>query len=180
MSKPDESEPRNFGGDGGKIRPIDRSSQAEIRWVVQRMRQTLVEVLGKEKGNALYSLEWLILRVEWHLDSQQAVAEVFLAEDGHGAIVGHTIVRKDLDKHQQEMGLFSTTFVDPVFRKMGVAAQLLEEGEKWIISQGLLSSETYTAEENQKLINLFQQHGYTQVEGENQMVILRKNFCTSS
>ncbi|NQU49728.1 MAG: GNAT family N-acetyltransferase [Planctomycetes bacterium] len=180
MNKTGESEPSDFAASGGTIRPINRCSDAEILLVAQKMRQTLIEVLGEKKGNDIYSLEWLIQRVEWHLDCQQTVAEIYLAEDNQGTIVGHTIVRKDFNSNKRVIGLFSTTFVAPSFRKTGVATELLEEGEKWILEQGLLSSETHTAEDNLKLINLFQQRGYTQFEGENKMVILKKNFGPSS
>jgi GNAT superfamily N-acetyltransferase len=140
------------------------------------MRQTLVEVLGEDEGTSLYTMDWLIQRVHWHLDPDQATASVFIAEDTRGTIVGHTIVRKDRDDLQQEIGLFSTTFVDPDFRRAGVAAKLLEEGENWILENGLLDSETHTAKDNLKLIQLFRKNGYTQSPGENQMVILRKKL----
>ncbi len=140
------------------------------------MRQTLVEVLGENKGTSLYTMDWLIQRVHWHLDPDQTTASVFIAEESHGAIVGHTIVRKDLSDLQKEIGLFSTTFVVPEFRRAGVATNLLKEGECWILENGLTSSETYTAKDNLKLIQLFQRHGYIKAPGKNQMVILRKNF----
>jgi GNAT superfamily N-acetyltransferase len=125
MSESKKGEQSDFAVNGGTTRPIDRCSDPEISLVAQRMRQTLVEVLGEERGTALYSLDWLLQRVKWHLDPQQAVAEIFLAEDCQGTIVGHTIVRKDLDIQGREIGLFSTTFVDPAFRKSGVATKLL-------------------------------------------------------
>lgn len=174
MQESDERDPSEFAASGGTVRPIDRHSDTEISLVAQRMRQTLVEVLGEDEGESLYSMEWLLQRVQWHLDPNQAVAEVFLAEDPQGTIVGHTIVRKEVNDCQREIGLFSTTYVEPDFRKTGVATELLEEGEKWILQQGLPSSETHTAQDNRKLINLFQRRGYAQFAGTNQMIILRK------
>lgn len=52
-----------------KIREIDPILINEIELVATRMRQTLVEVLGPEKGTALYTMEWLLERVRWHLDN---------------------------------------------------------------------------------------------------------------
>ena len=162
------------------IRPIDADSEAEIELVAQRMRNTLVEVLGAEQGTALYSMEWLIRRVCWHLDSEKSTAAVFLAEDSVGKIVGHTIVRKDVDGSGEAVGLFSTTYVEPDCRRFGVATELVKTGEAWIRDLGLASAETYTDRDKQKLIRLFGRQGYELSPTENQMVILRKNFSAST
>lgn len=159
------------------IRPINKHSDAEILLVARRMRQTLVEVLGAERGTALYTMDWLEQRVRWHLDAGQSTACVYLAEAADGEISGHTIVRKDLDSSQQEVGLFSTTYVATPFRRAGVASQLLKAGEDWIRGIGLLVAETYTDKDNHKLIQLFSGHGYQISPTENEMVILRKGLA---
>ena len=46
-----------------KIRQINPSSSSEIELVAKRMRDTLMEVAGAERGEAMYSMEWLIERV---------------------------------------------------------------------------------------------------------------------
>ncbi len=45
------------------VRPLDEASGAEITWVATRMRRTLQEVLGVERGTAMYDLAWLHGRV---------------------------------------------------------------------------------------------------------------------
>jgi GNAT superfamily N-acetyltransferase len=147
-----------------RIRPIDAANVAEIQLVAQRMRQTLIEVLGEARGSAMYSLTWLEQRVRWHLDSHETVGEVFLAETLDGAIVGHTIVRVDKDDAGAPIGLFSTIYVDPAFRNGGVAKQLLTCGEAWMVRRALPRAVTYTDADNIKLQNLFIARGYIMKE----------------
>ena len=113
-----------------RIRSIDPSSPTEIEQVVVWMRQTLIEVLGAERGSAVYSMDWLTHRVLWHLDEVRA-AQIFVAVDRAAKLIGHTIVRVEQAEDGSEMGLFSTTYVDPDHRRAGVALKLLEHGEQW-------------------------------------------------
>ncbi|CAN0477795.1 unnamed protein product, partial [Phaeothamnion confervicola] len=94
----------------------------EIDIVAGRMRETLLEVLGYCE----YSLDWLRERVKFHLQ----VGAVFVVEADR--ILGHTIVREEDGK-----GLFSTTYVLPESRRLGVADALLDRGEEWMRSRGM-------------------------------------------
>ena len=165
-------------------RPIDRDSVAEIELVASRMRLTLMEVLGSERGAAMYDLDWLINRVRWHLDPANT-AEVFLAEAADQTIVGHTIVRVDLSPTPPEYpyqhdhpkyGIFSTTYVVPELRRAGLANQLLEAGEGWILTQGQSYAVTDTAADNGKLQLLFEKRGYSIIVHEGEMVRLGKSL----
>jgi GNAT superfamily N-acetyltransferase len=144
------------------IRVIDPNSEIEIELVAQRMRATLIEVEGEAAGTALHSMEWLRARVRWHLDGDSVAAEVFLAVDSDGEVIGHTIVRRELDAEGGEFGLVSTTYVVPHARRSGVADELLRRGENWFRSQSLQRCETWTSATNSKLIQLYAKHGYTQ------------------
>ncbi len=85
--------------DANRIRAIDPQSPAEVELVASRMRQTLVEVLGEEVGGNMYTMDWLIQRVLWHLDPNQCVGQVFLSEDSEGHITGHTkVLDKDMPR----------------------------------------------------------------------------------
>ena len=150
------------------IRPLDPSSDAEIALVAERMRATLVEVLGQARGEALYTLEWLRDRVRYHLDPDR-VAAVFLAE-ADGEVVGHTILRREEDG--APLGLFSTIFVAPSHRRQGIASALLRHGEEWIRAQGLPRAATNTGQENTPLLHLFEAHGYRAVLRTEEMVRL--------
>jgi hypothetical protein len=88
-----------------KIREIDPILINEIELVAIRMRQTLVKVLGPEKGTVLYTLEWLLERVRWHLDSQQTTAKIYFAEE-NTRTVGHAIARIEKDEVNVPCGLF--------------------------------------------------------------------------
>ncbi len=145
-----------------QIREIDPNAKTEIDVVAQRMRATLIEVEGEATGTALYSMQWLRERVRWHLDSNAVASKVFIAVNDGGEIVGHTIVRQELDAEGACYGLFSTTYVVPNARRSGIADELLRTGEHWMRSQSLQSSATWTSATNSKLIQLYTKHGYTQ------------------
>ncbi len=133
------------------IRPLDPSSWAERELVALRMRLTLEEVLGVERGRGLYTLDWLRERVSFHLEHGM----IFLAQDEQGVLAGHTILRLE-----PEEGLFSTTYVDPAFRRRSVARRLVERGENWLREQGARLAATYTDEHNHGLQHLFLSLGY--------------------
>jgi GNAT superfamily N-acetyltransferase len=147
-----------------RVRPIDPASNSEIERVAQWMRATLIEVEGEATGTALYSMEWLRERVRWHLNTSQVVAAVLLAEDANCKVIGHTIVRREVDESGQPFGLVSTTYVDPVARRLGVADELLGAGEHWFAEQRLRSFSTWTSSTNTKLIKLYEKHSYKQAE----------------
>jgi GNAT superfamily N-acetyltransferase len=138
------------------------------------MRRTLCEVLGEERGTEMYSMAWLIERVLWRLDENNVVGEVFLAENEDGNVIGHTIVRIDQDDTGHDIGVFSTTYVDPDFRRSGIAARLLERGETWMRDHNMTEAVTYTDVDNVKLQNLYITHGYVMSEMSEQFVKLAK------
>jgi GNAT superfamily N-acetyltransferase len=168
------------------IREIDPRNDAEIELVAARMRDTLIEVEGHEVGGALYTIEWLRERVRWHLNPQTAIAKIFLAIDADEEIIGHTIVRKEIDEHGNVHGLFSTTYVVPAARKTGTADKLLSSGERWMMEVGLPSAATWTSATNAKLIALYAKRGYVETAQHvhevtgTVMVKLERNFAAAS
>jgi GNAT superfamily N-acetyltransferase len=159
-----------------RIRAIDPQSRAEVELVASRMRQTLVEVLGEEVGGSMYTMDWLIQRVLWHLDPNQCVGQVFLSEDSEGRITGHTIVRIERDQAGKQIGLFSTFFVEPGSRNQAIATSFVVHGEKWMVEHGTHTAMTYTAETNDRLKNLLVSLGYQAVAVKNQMTALSKSL----
>lgn len=158
------------------IRPIQTNKIEELELVAQRMRLTLIEVLGKEQGEAMYSLEWLLERACWHLNSEECVGQIYLSETVTGAITGHTIVRVE-ESEMDRFGLFSTTYVDPDHRRGDIASALIRRGEEWMKAQGLQKAVTYTDKKNIKLIGLFEKFGYALSPQSNDMVSLEKELC---
>ena len=156
------------------IRSVAPDDCGEITLVARRMRDTLVEVLGRERGASMYSLDWLVGRVRWHLDPDQVVGEVFVAEDPEGRIVGHTMVRVDEDEAGRALGLFSTLYVVPDARHRRVATRLVERGEGWMPAQGLGEARTYTDVDNAKLQALFMERGYALTPMPDRFVCLTK------
>lgn len=167
-----------------RIRAIDRSSSSEIDLVARRMGETLVEVLGEERGSGMYSHEWLLQRVKWHLDPERVVGEVFVSESATGAdggqVSGHAIVRVDADDDGRRMGLFSTLYVAPAFRHSAVAKSLIQRGEAWMVDHGMSRAVTYTDKANTKLHNLFAGVGYRLSAMPNDFVSLSKTLAAPS
>lgn len=135
-----------------------------ILQVASRMRSTLVEVLGEERGQSLYSLDWLRDRVLFHIES----GRVLLAED-EGELLGHCMLRVE-----GELGLYATSYVRPESRRSGVAQALISAGEVWFKSQGVRHLATDTALGNTKLIRLFEARGFVVVHSTEQMLRLQK------
>ena len=159
------------------IRPIDRRSDEEIECVAARMRLTLIEVLGEERGGSLYTMEWLIARARFHLDPEACTGEIFvsIATDGH--ISGHTIVRLEPDDAGADIGLFSTIYVEPGSRRQGVAVRLIERGEEWMRERQLPEAATFTATTNERLHLLFGRLGYACADVGNGFVRLSKRLA---
>jgi GNAT superfamily N-acetyltransferase len=143
-----------------RIRDIDPNSTAEVDLVAQRMLQTLIEVEGSDRGSCLYTMEWLVARVRWHLDGDSCRGRVLLAELPQKQIAGHAIVRLEPTDSGQ-FGLVSTTYIDPCFRRTGLASALLAYSERWFSEEGMPSCGTWTSSTNAPLIALYERHGYS-------------------
>lgn len=136
------------------------------------MRRTLMEVLGDEEGESLYTMDWLERRVRYHLDPLQCLGQIFLCVLPDGERLGYTIVRRE----ESALGLFSTTYVEPAWRRRGVAQALIRRGEDWMRQLGLSRAATYTAETNFRLQQLYLSNGYALIAGESGFVKLVKEL----
>jgi GNAT superfamily N-acetyltransferase len=158
------------------IRELKPECLDQVELIARRMQSTLVEVLGEERGSSMYTIDWLVHRVLWHLDSAQVIGQVFIAENDRGEMVGHTIVRLEKEADGPEIGLFSTTFVTPGSRRSGVAQKLLNRGEEWMLEKGIQEAVTYTDRHNLKLQKLYLGYGYCLSEMPNEFVKLSKSL----
>ena len=158
------------------IRPIQPSSKEEITLVALRMRETLNEVLGPERGTSMYSLDWLQDRVRFHVDPERCEGQVFVAVAPDGVILGHAIIRLEELEGEGPIGLFSTLFVDVNHRRAGVATALMATVEDWLQSKKRTRVVYHTATSNHKLIQLFQKRGYNIALSTEDMVRLVKNL----
>ncbi len=159
-----------------KIRELDPHRESEIYLVASRMRQTLSEVLGEEKGMALYTMDWLVNRVQWHLDARQTTAKIFLLENAGSEIVGHAIARIERGEDDEAYGYFSTVYIEPTSRNQKLASALLNHVEKWLRNMQMPKVIYNTAENHEKLIRLFGHHGYQITHRESEMVQLTKRL----
>jgi GNAT superfamily N-acetyltransferase len=157
-----------------QIRPLDPASSHEIELVAARMKQTLVEVLGEEEGTALYSMEWLVQRVRWHLDPLQTTATIYLAEAADGHIAAHAIARIEHEGDGERYGYFSTVFVEPASRNKGVARALIARVESWLRSMNMPRVVYNTAGHHAPMIRLLERHGFRITHRAAEMVQLTK------
>lgn len=162
------------GMKGVTIRDLDPNSCEEIRLVAERMRQTLIDVLGQEKGGSIYTLERLVDRVLWHLDPKNTTARVILSENQDGRITGHAIARIERGEDGVSYGYFSTLFVESESRRQGIATALMSQVEGWFREKQIPKIVYNTAHDNAKLIDLFHKHGYCITHQESEMVQLTK------
>lgn len=149
-----------------QIRPLTRGELEFIHQVASRIHDTLVEVLGEERGASMYSPAWLRDRVLFHIDRGQ----VLVAEQG-GEILGHCMLRVE-----GELGLYATTYVRPASRRAGLATALISAGEVWLKAQGVRRLATDTAKDNSKLIQLLLQRGFSVSHTTEEMLRLEKRL----
>ncbi len=159
-----------------RIREINPQSDIEVGQVAARMRLTLQEVLGEVRGREMYTMDWLIQRVRFHMNSSKCVGQVFLSENDEGFVTGHTIVRLEPDDIGKQIGLFSTIYVEGAFRGKGIAQSLIRRGESWMLEKGMDEAATYTAEDNLPLHRLYSKLGYHQLPVGNGFVKLSKSL----
>ena len=138
------------------------AAEADVAWIAERMQRTLMEVVGREDGAGMYTLDWLRERVRFHLDPLRCRGAVYLAEDAAGERLGHVIVRVEAGDPQDpgDRGLFSTIWVEPSRRRSGVAGRLQDAGEAWMRAAGQERATTWTAAGNRSLILGLQKRGY--------------------
>ena len=154
------------GTDSFVVRDLDVGCEADLEWVANGMHLTLVEVEG-EKGRKAYPLAWARTRLRELLNpGRRHAAQVYLAvaQNDPGRIAGHTILRINEMPDGRPYGLISTTYVDPLHRRTGIADRLLAHGEAWIRAHGMAEAATWTSATNSRLICLYSKHGYTVTE----------------
>ena len=156
------------------IRDLDPNSKGDIDVVATRMGLTLVDVLGKERGQSLYSYEELKQRLQDHIDMGDR-AKILLA-GLKGEILGHAIARVEKDEHQKDYLFFSTIYIQPEVRQKGFASQLVLAIEQWGSSLQLPTIIYNTAHNNQPTIRLFESFGFKKTLEDNDMVQLKKTI----
>lgn len=165
------------GGPSETLREL-RDDPTEIEIVARNMRQTLIDVMGAERGGEFYSLDWLVDRVRWHL-APERTAKVLVVEGSDGRIVGHAIVRVEVDEEGASFGYFSTIFVEEASRRRGLATRLMASAEGWVRGHQLRRVVYNTAASNERLLPLFQRHGYRVTLREGDMVQLTKDLLAT-
>ncbi|KAA3605521.1 MAG: GNAT family N-acetyltransferase [Planctomycetota bacterium] len=158
------------------LRCLQKNCKEEIEWVAQRMRRTLMEVVGEQEGVEMYSMDWLRQRVHFHLEEERCTGQVILAEDAAGFPAGHLILRLEKSPKGEFFGLISTIYVEPKFRRQGLAGRFYDRAEAWFRQQGMEQAVTDTADDNTPLLRILQDRGFRIVETADSMVRLAKSL----
>ncbi|RWD02299.1 MAG: GNAT family N-acetyltransferase [Mesorhizobium sp.] len=148
------------------------TDSCEIARVAVRMRATLQEVLGPA-GRALYSSQWLVDRVHFHLDRKRSNGRIWLASHQGGRSIGHVIARIEAGEPDGPLGLISTVYIHPSWRRKAVASHLIEYAEAWLVRQGARQIATDTSDTNTPLIRLFEARGYSTTYRAHEKQMLR-------
>jgi GNAT superfamily N-acetyltransferase len=151
---------------------LDENDTEQLSLIATHMRATLVEVLGQDMGESMYSFEWLKDRARSHVDGR-CLGAIFIAQERiENGNAGHIIVRQELDDHGP-FGLVSTIYVLPECRRHGVARRLVDAAHHWFQSRKLHRWATDTSETNFPLIRLFNCFGYKMVFHSNEQKMVR-------
>ena len=141
-----------------RIRPqLAEHEDQIIQLIAERMRLTLIQVLGEDRGGSMYEMDWLVDRVRFHMDPTRCTGRIIIAELDELLVAGHTIVRVE----NKDEGLFSTIYVAPPHRGRGIGQDLVSAGEHWFRSLRVARMTTYTHPKNAGLIHLFKNRGYS-------------------
>ena len=150
------------------VHSVSPADEETIELVAQRMRQTLVEVLGEEATRRQERQDPALARgygdrARFHLDPHRSQGAIFVAREGVETI-GHIIVRVE-SEDGGSIGYFSTIYVDPRSRRQNAARLLLDTGEAWLRARGMRRFVTYTDKDNTPLISLYSRAGFRLVPG---------------
>ncbi len=151
------------------IRALNPNSEEEINLVASRMRLTLIDVLGEDRGGAMYSIDWLVDRVREHI-SMGDRGRVLLVEH-NGEVVGQAMARLEGD-----CVLFSTVYVQPEHRRKGIAGGLIKAISEWSKEIGVSKIEYNTAKNHINLIKLFQKFNFVKAYDSGEMTKLIKKI----
>lgn len=116
-------------------------------------------------------MEWLRDRVLWHLDSKNTNGKVYVVA-AKGQVIAHAIAR--VDQTPEVFGYFSTLFVEPSFRRTGLAKALVDHVERWFRSENMPFILYNTASSHHTLINLFEKKGFSISLKDGEMIQLKK------
>ena len=153
------------------IRDINPNEHTEIDLVVHRAMETVMETIPEFAGKHEEALK---IWSNFTFDQMKAMLvsnygdpnhRILLVIDQHSnSIAGHAIFSVKLDQEGIKYGFCYSRFIHPDYRKRGMASALLQAQESWWIHKGARYILAQTHENNFKLKNLFEKHGF-QSEG---------------
>tara|TARA_X000000950_G_C13771636_1_gene601274 strand:+ start:185 stop:721 length:537 start_codon:yes stop_codon:yes gene_type:complete len=149
------------------IRDIDPKKHKEIDLTVNRAMQTVLETIPEFKGapeNALKvwpnftfdKMKEMFIKDYSNPDHRT----LFLVDTSKDFIIGHAICSIKRDEELNKYGYCFSRYIDPEYRKRGLATKLLKEQEKWYVEKSAKYILAETHENNSKLKGLFEKQGY--------------------
>ena len=150
------------------IRDIDPTNQQEISLTVRRAMETVLETIPEFKNDPDNALKaWPNFTFEkmkemFVKDYDNPDHRTFLIVDPEkNFILGHAICSIKEDDALNKYGYCFSRYINPEYRRKGLATKLLKEQEKWYVERKVKYVLAHTHENNTKLKGLFEKHGYT-------------------
>lgn len=149
-----------------QIREVDRNNPNEVDLLVGRCMETVLETVPEFNNDPMLARDAL---PNFTFEEMKAMIlgathdphhKIIVASEINGEMMGHSIFSIKKDAEDLTYGSFFSRYIAPEHRRMGLASQLLKDGEKWMQEMGAQYGLAQTHVKNFKLQNLFRKHGY--------------------
>lgn len=163
------------------IRTIDMSRSEELDEVARNTLRSHQETIPETRGRTdLQNMTFESMRDMLANAFQKPDRHCLIVLNAAGQVIGHRILKIKVDAHGDRFGEGWNLFIDPDYRKLGIASQLMLEADAWFRAQGVKYLETGTHVDNVKMQNLYAKQGYHferfDHNGTNPVYIVRKYF----
>lgn len=155
------------------LRDIDKSSAAELEIVTRMCMTTILETIPEYGGDAEVAKSKI---PNFDFDQMSTMIKNDFPKDTHRFlvvvdptappphIVGHSMISLKRDSEGRPYGKFFSRYVEPAYRRRGLARRMLREALRWFESRGAVYAQAETHDTNDKLRAVFEQAGFSVVE----------------
>lgn len=147
------------------IREIDKDSEAELRLVTERCMSAILETIPEFDGDESQAKKSLpnftVAQIQQMIrnDFDDPLKRIVVATI-EGGIVGQSLYSIKKDDTGLVYGFCFSRYVDPDFRRKGVARELLADAIKWFQDRNATYIIAHTHTTNIKLQSLFKEFGF--------------------
>ncbi len=154
------------------IRNLKAGEDKILDLVAKRCIKTVLETIPEFDNNrravkkrfAQFSPKDLSRQIA--VEAKKRNHKILVAENEKGKVLGHSIVAIKKDTNGVSYGLCFSRYVEPKYRRTGVASQLLEEAEKWWKKRNVAYVIAHSHTSNRPVKGLFRKFGYEVSKGQ--------------